>query len=128
MGCGQRGWMGTYRVSFDAVGDAFDDVFDDRLVVAVWLVVAEAHHAPGFELWVPVHFDDAVVELLAIRFHSTQIFIEQGTLLEEKICLLFPFLICHMHDIVELVPDATRPHMQFEYRLGEEVGIFAIRG
>lgn len=60
--------MWTHLVLLDAVGDAFDDVLDDGLVVPVRLVVAEAHHAPHAALRVPVHLHDAVVELLAARF------------------------------------------------------------
>jgi hypothetical protein len=61
----REGERETDSVLFHAIGDALDDVRHDALVVPVRLVVPEAHQAPARLVWIPVDFDDAVVDLLA---------------------------------------------------------------
>lgn len=63
----------TYNVTLNAISDTFDDVLDDALVIAVGLVITEAHHPPAFLFRVPVHFDDALVKLFAARLHAVSI-------------------------------------------------------
>jgi hypothetical protein len=60
----------THRIFLDAISNALDNVLYHRTMVALRLVIAEAHHAPMFIDSVPAYFDNAVVDLFAIIFHT----------------------------------------------------------
>jgi hypothetical protein len=59
----------TYILLVHSVRDALNDVFDDRFMVSVGLVISEPHHSPMRDVWVPVNLYDAVVELITGGFH-----------------------------------------------------------
>lgn len=60
----------THRIFLDAISNALDNILYHRTMVALWLVIAVAHHAPMFIDWVPTYFDNAVVDLFAIGLHT----------------------------------------------------------
>jgi hypothetical protein len=60
----------THRIFLDAISNALDNILYYRTMIALWLVIAVAHHAPTFTNWVPTYFDNAVVDLFAIGLHA----------------------------------------------------------
>ena len=61
----------AYLFLLNTISNTFDDVFDDSLVVSGGLVVPEAHESPLLLHRIPMHFDNAVVQLFAGPLQTT---------------------------------------------------------
>jgi hypothetical protein len=60
----------THHILLDAIGDALDNVLHYGTMIALWLVITKAHHAPTFADRIPAHFDNTVIDLFAIGFET----------------------------------------------------------
>lgn len=59
------GFVGAppYRIFFNAVGDAGDDVLDHSSVISVRLVVSESHNPPTGMCGIPMNLNYTIIEL-----------------------------------------------------------------
>jgi hypothetical protein len=60
----------THHILLDAIGDALDNVLHYGTMVALWLVITKAHHAPTFADRIPAHFDNPVIDLFTTGFQT----------------------------------------------------------
>jgi hypothetical protein len=100
-------------------------------MVALWLVVAKAHHAPIFTHGVPAHFDNAVIDLFPTGLQTgngTRSFITSRTRRKHLFAardIPLPLVVTYTHCVPGFItsarPLAPTPDVKSKNGLGVEV-------